>query len=1133
MKNRVGYTVELLVGISCLTMLLPVWAQALDRSVTPELLQSRIAAAQDSSELDQARKIRLVDLYRRSIGNLEAARGDRDATEEYRRARSSAPEEAAKLRAMIERRRAKDPTADLRISPSASSDDLAQKLDEEIANLAAVEAKVALLEARLGSEARRPAKIRNEIAAARSQAEGLASQSGDRLARDEGPQFEVAARLAAETRLEAFQTEIVMLDQELLSYGARNELLKAQRDEATQSTSWLAQRIDVLREAVSERRRIEAELPIAQARAALEGASADEPLMRELAEENLSLVELLREQVAELDELAARERERPRGTQVDNAYRSARRRLELEDSSAPVGLAIIERRRKLPSTREYTAERRLLSRSITVVSLRLIEAEEEREELRDISAYTDKRIAEAGREPLGDLARKEFEDLVRTHRSLLDRTMANDTALQRRLYDLDDALRLLTEKTTAYDEFLTERLLWVRSTTSVDANTLADLLAELNRYLAPGPWLETFHLSVLRSVEAPIYLLILLVAAALVWRRKRIRTALVDCGRNVGRIREDTMQSTFEAVVYTLLLAAPAPLVLAAVGGALATTDDAATFARAVGAGLLRMAAWVFFFLALRSLFRTGGVADQHFGWDRSALNGLRGQLGWFVAFMFPVLFVLFTSIAVENRPANSGEALTLLAFVALLAGWIALVIGIGHPTKGSARPMLASRSKGALWRRRYVWFPLAVSLPAAAIALELFGFRYIAQKFVQPLFQSIAFLTVVWLAAALVGRWLLMTSRRLAFEEAVAARKAARARQAGESEEAAEGAAGEDDIGAPEVDLSALDADSRKLLNATALLLAVLGLTGIWGDFIPALRVLNDVDLWNKMALVDGAERLVPVTLADLLLAAIIGIGGYILAANLPSLIDIILLKQGSASAGGRYTLETLTRYSIVAFAVVLMLHPLGANASQLGWAAAALGVGIGFGLQEIVANFICGLILLFERPVRVGDVITVGEASGTVSKIRIRATTIRDWERKELVIPNKELITGRLLNWTLSDEMTRLFISVGVAYGSDVDRAMALIMEAAEQNGRVLADPEPRVHFEEFADSSLNLTLRAYVGALSDRLQATTELNNAIDQKFRAAGIMIAFPQRDVHLYTGGTTASSPGPEGGDEER
>jgi potassium efflux system protein len=1125
--------VELLVGISCLTLLLPAWAQGLDRSVTLGLLESRIAAAQDATELDEARKTRLIGLYRRSIGNLEAAGGNRDATEQYRAARRSAPEKMEKIRANIERSRAQDPTANLRISPSATSDDLALKLDEEIANLASVEAKLALLEARLGSEAHRPAKIRNQIAAARSQAGGMASQLGDRFARDEGPQFEEAARLAAETRLEAFQTEIVMLDQELLSYSARNELLKAQRDEAVQNASGIRQRIDALREAVGERRRIEAELPIAQARAALEGASADEPLMRELAEENLSLVELLQEQVAELDELAARERERPRGTQVDNAYRSAQRRLELEDSSAPVGLAIIEQRRKLPSAREYTEGRRRLSRLITAVSLRLIEAEEERGELRDASAYTDKLIAEAGREPLGDLARSELEDLVRTHRSLLDRAIANDNALQRRLYDLDDALQLLTDKTTAYDEFLAERLLWVRSTKSVDADTLADLPAEVARYLAPGQWLGTARLLMLRWVEAPIYPLVLLVAAALVWRRKRIRTALVDCGRNVGSIREDTMQSTFEAVAYTLLLAAPAPLILTAVGRALVTADDAETFASVVGAGLLRMAPWLFFFLSLRALFQTGGVANRHLGWDRSALNGLHRQLGWFVAFIFPVLFVLFTSAAVENRPANTGGALTLFAFVALMAGFIALMVGVGHPTKGSAQPMLASRSKRSLWRWHYLWFPLAVLLPAVVIALELFGFTYAAQELVLPLFESIGLMTVVWLAAALVGRWLLMTSRRLAFEESIAARKADRARRAGESKEAAEDAAGEDDIGATEVDLVALDTDSRKLLNATILVLMVLGLFGIWGDFIPALRVLDDVDLWSKMALVDGAEQLVPVTLADLLLAAIIGVGGHILATKLPSLIDIILLKQGGTNTGSRYTVEMLTRYSIVTFTVVLVLHLLGANASQLGWAAAALGVGIGFGLQEVVANFICGLILLFERPVRIGDVITIGDASGIVSKIRIRATTIRDWEGKELVIPNKELITGRLLNWTLSDEMTRLFISVGVAYGSDVDRAMALIMEAAKENDLVLAEPEPKVHFEEFADSSLNLSLRAYVGAFLDRLQATTELHSAIDQKFRAAGIVIAFPQRDVHLYTGDPTASAPGPEGGGEER
>ena len=1131
MKNGARQAVGLLVCMAGLA-LLPGRIQGLDRSVTPGLLESRIAAAQDATELDEARKTRLIDLYRQSLGNLEAARGNREAAEQYRATLLSAPDEAETIRARIERRRAKDPTEKLQVSPSETSDDLAQKLDEQIANLAAVEAKLALLEARLSSESHRPAKIRNQIAAAKSQAEGLASQMGDRFMSDEGPQFEEAARLAAETRLEAFQTEIVMLDQELLSYGARVELLKAQREEAIQNAGRISQLIDALREAAGERRRIEAEIPIAQARAALEGASADDPLTRELAEENLSLIELLQEQVAELDRLAERERERPRGTQVDNAYRSAQRRLELEGTSSPVGLAILERRRNLPSAREYTAERRRLSRSITAVSLRLIEAEEARAELRDIGTYLDKRIAEAGREPPDDLARKELEALVVTHRSLLERTMANDAALQRRLYDLDDALRLLTEKTTAYDAFLAERLLWVRSTESVGADTLADLPEELARYLSPEPWLQTARLSLLRLVESPIYPLQLLVAIALVWRRKRIRKALEECGRNVGSIRNDTMRSTFEAVGYTLLLAVPAPLVMNAVGRALVTADDAEAFSSAAGASLLRMAPWLLFYLGVRAFFRKGGVGDRHLGWDQTALERLRRQIGWFVAFIFPVLFVLNTSIAVENRPVNTGGALTLLAFVALTAGLVALMVAIGHPTKGSALPMLASRSKRSLWRWQYLWFPLTLLLPIVIIVLALMGFAYTAREFVRPLFHSIVFLTLVWLVTALVSRWLLMTNRRLAFEEAIAARKAERTRRHVEGE-VGEGGFAEEGMGASEIDLVALDTDSRKLLNATVLLLIALGLFGIWGDFIPALRVFDDIELWSKTGMVGGSEQLVPVTLADLLLAAVIGIGGYVLASKLPSLIDIVLLKQGVASAGGRYTAETLTRYSIVAIAVLLVLRLLGANPSQLGWAAAALGVGIGFGLQEIVANFICGLILLFERPVRIGDVVTIGDASGVVSKIRIRATTLRDWEQKELVVPNKELITGRLLNWTLSDEVTRLFISVGVAYGSDVDRAMALIMEAAEQNERVLADPEPRVHFEEFADSSLILTLRAYVGALTDRLQATTELNKAINEKFSAAGIVIAFPQRDVHLYTATPPASMPEPEGGAEVR
>jgi potassium efflux system protein len=179
---------------------------------------------------------------------------------------------------------------------------------------------------------------------------------------------------------------------------------------------------------------------------------------------------------------------------------------------------------------------------------------------------------------------------------------------------------------------------------------------------------------------------------------------------------------------------------------------------------------------------------------------------------------------------------------------------------------------------------------------------------------------------------------------------------------------------------------------------------------------------------------------------------------------------------------------------------------------------VGIGFGLQEIVANFISGLIILFERPVRVGDIVTVGDTDGVVTKIQIRATTIRNWDRKELLVPNKEFVTGRLLNWSLSDQMTRVVVVAGVAYGSDVDKALALMREAAEEHEHILDDPAPVLSFEGFGDNSLTLILRAYLGSIDYRIATITDLHKAINRKFADAGIVIAFPQRDLHLDTNG---------------
>jgi len=284
----------------------------------------------------------------------------------------------------------------------------------------------------------------------------------------------------------------------------------------------------------------------------------------------------------------------------------------------------------------------------------------------------------------------------------------------------------------------------------------------------------------------------------------------------------------------------------------------------------------------------------------------------------------------------------------------------------------------------------------------------------------------------------------------------------------------------------------------------------------IPALGFLDDVVLWTKSSVINGEAAQVPVTLMNILIAIFVGIGTGVLTKGLPSLVELLLLHNTKLTAGGRYTAHTLLRYALIGTGSIIVIGMLGVSWSKAQWLVAALGVGIGFGLQEIVANFISGLVILFERPIRVGDIVTVGETSGVVTRIQIRATTIRDYDRRELLVPNKEFITGRLLNWSLSDELTRRIIHVGIAYGSDVDLAMKLAEEAAREHPNVLDDPPPFVVFEEFGDSSLNLSLRIYLPSMEQRLATVSYVNSAINRKFNEAGIVIAFPQRDVHLNT-----------------
>ncbi|HPP53338.1 MAG TPA: mechanosensitive ion channel, partial [Thermoguttaceae bacterium] len=239
-----------------------------------------------------------------------------------------------------------------------------------------------------------------------------------------------------------------------------------------------------------------------------------------------------------------------------------------------------------------------------------------------------------------------------------------------------------------------------------------------------------------------------------------------------------------------------------------------------------------------------------------------------------------------------------------------------------------------------------------------------------------------------------------------------------------------------------------------------------------------------------------------------------YLAAKNLPALLELLLPQKLPFDQGARYALKTLLQYVVVFLGLLIGLPPLGVTWSRMQWLLAALGVGLGFGLQEIFANFVSGLILLFERPIRVGDIITIGDVTGVVSKIHIRAAIITNWDRQDLIVPNKELITSRVLNWTLTNQTNRIVLQVGAAYGSDPDRVRQILEEILRAHPLVLRDPAPLVTLENLGDSALQFTIRAYLPALDKRLQTIHELYTAIHNRFRHEGIEIPYPQRQLHI-------------------
>lgn len=302
-----------------------------------------------------------------------------------------------------------------------------------------------------------------------------------------------------------------------------------------------------------------------------------------------------------------------------------------------------------------------------------------------------------------------------------------------------------------------------------------------------------------------------------------------------------------------------------------------------------------------------------------------------------------------------------------------------------------------------------------------------------------------------------------------------------------------------------------RLLVNLGWLSVLVLFLVFIWDVSSSAMD-----DIWTVFfqGFQVGSLKVVPgrIVLALVSLGLLVALSAWFQGQMRKRWVNKMPMERGAREA-----MVTMIGYIGVAIAILITLGVSGIDYSNLAIIAGALSLGIGFGLQNIVNNFVSGLILLFERPVKTGDWVVVGNTEGYVKRIRIRATEIQTFDRADVIVPNSELISGQVTNWMLRDTRGRARVPVSVAYGSDTQKVKEVLLEVASQNSQVITEISsmaPRVLFREFGDSSLNFELRCFIRNIDERLNVVSDLNFAIDAAFRENGIEIPFPQRDLHV-------------------
>lgn len=1085
---------RLLCLMLCLS-LLPIFAQADDAITQAEELLQAVPKA-DTPENQQLR-----ESYQQALQHARDAQRYREQGKAYQQILIDYPKESARLKESLHnyQPQPRPPLASLKEEELRQAIGLSSNRQLNLRKeRQGVTDALNQLESTGQEYHLRVDELRKQLQQTRTQLDRLSfSNESDRL--------QEAQQLATRLKEQSLSDRIQMLELEQLSAQQRNDLgkLKLQElnlaitDEDEWQASLLAQQ--------NQLRREKTEQALAESERLRKQLTSDLPLLQEQQQQN----QALSIQLGALEEQIERVQDEQRTVDkslsgLNDLVNSVREQLEWLQISNAYGENL---RSKLADLPAYFPLDKLES-AIVKARMAKYQYETEQDALKDPALVRNSLL--------------EGVSLDRTQRSVLDNLLKARRQLLTRLNDASDTLiqeqtrlKLIysrqNSKIDEVRELSASHLFWMPDVRPLTPAVLLGVPAALGLVLNPANWLQ---LPRAIAENSPMSLTLAgfgLLGLAWCWLKlaRHLSQYSQYIAPRIGKVTQDKFSLTSRLLMRSLLAALPLPAMVLMLHGLL----DGAwqyPFAVAVARGLGEIWFLLLALLVARHLSLDKGILILHFRWQKERVQQVWGQFRTLLLVLIPCFFV--QGMANSYQEHAFYDSLGRLAFI-VGALWLLLFFARLNRERLPLTWGQTDMSKPHLLHH-FVWNSLMLA-PLLAVLGSLFGYFYTSRTLLRQLELSLLTGLGCLLVYYLAHRWMLIQRRRLAFDRA----KHKRAEILAQRERDEEDLSSEipDAVEEPELDLDTISAQSLGLVRTLLMLGFTMLVVVQWSDLNSAFSFLSSIEVWQVSSKVAGIEQLSAITLQDLMLTAFVFILTVVTARNLPGLMELTLLQHLSLSPGTGFALTTTSKYLVILIGALTGFSMLGIDWSKTQWLVAALSVGLGFGLQEIFANFVSGLIILFEKPIRLGDTVTIRDLTGTVTKIKTRATTIVDWDRKEIIVPNKAFITEQFINWSLSDAITRVKLRIRIGLSQEPKRVQQLLEQCVQESTLVLETPTPEVFLIEFTDSALIYEIRLYVNNMDHRMPITHEVHSLILEKLHNVGMHLPHQQIDIRMSRG----------------